>query len=114
DQDALNWVLWGAWKRLPDRWNVQRSSAVPCAEEIAAGLRPLDGMPRMVHFTGSNKPWKKDGYHPWSQLYWDNLARTPFLEEVTRTYNIGALDRFRILARWVRRRPRRRVAAAAS
>jgi lipopolysaccharide biosynthesis glycosyltransferase len=108
DQDALNQVFWGRWKPMPPLWNVQRNSAIPAmSAELVPELRLENRWPRMVHYTGPEKPWVMSGYHPWSQLYWDSLARTPFLAEVVQTFKVSALDRLRIWLRWLRRRPPR-------
>ena len=33
DQDALNYVFWNRWLRLPMRWNVQRHMVIPSLTE---------------------------------------------------------------------------------
>lgn len=91
DQDALNWACWGGWLPLATSWNVQRSTAI-------AGRA---GAPRVVHFTGAEKPWIRGAYHPWSWLYWRALAATPFGRQIG-----GPAQRLRDWLRWQRRRPR--------
>jgi lipopolysaccharide biosynthesis glycosyltransferase len=109
DQDALNYTFWGRWKALPLRWNVQRNSAIPAmAAELAPELRLDRQRPFLVHYTGPIKPWVREGYHPWSWLYWPHLARTPFFLEVCKTYGVGPVDLARFWVRWLRRRPRER------
>lgn len=49
DQSALNAVLAGGWCELSPGWNWQMSRIV---FSLTAGRRP-----RMIHFTGPNKPW---------------------------------------------------------
>jgi hypothetical protein len=63
-------------------------------------------LPNIVHFSGSQKPWARGEYHPWSWLYWDNLARTPFVDDVVKQWGVSRLERFRLWLRWLRRRPR--------
>jgi lipopolysaccharide biosynthesis glycosyltransferase len=108
DQDALNFACWGRWKRLAARWNVQRHMVIPALiEETAPDHRLNDATPAIVHFTGPEKPWLKEGYHPWAWLYWDNLRRTPFWREVTVQSGVGLLGQARLLQRYVRARLRR-------
>lgn len=90
DQDALNWACWGEWLELEAAWNVQRNMAI--------GGRASG--PRIVHFTGAEKPWIAGAYHPWSWLYWKALSHTPFRDE---TGGVG--QRLRAWLRWQRRRP---------
>lgn len=105
DQDALNFAFWGRWKRLDIVWNAQRHMAIPALiADLAPDLR-LDGrQPAIIHFTGPEKPWTPNTYHPWSWLYWRALAKTPFLAEVSKTSGIGAFGQARILLRWLRRK----------
>lgn len=111
DQDALNWVFWKRWKPLSVAWNVQTPQALKWAERGFDPPRRLgDQKPIIVHFTGADKPWKREGYHPWSWLYWEALARTPFLDEVSRQSGITRVQRMRLFLRWLRRRPRGRAA----
>jgi lipopolysaccharide biosynthesis glycosyltransferase len=80
DQDALNAVLWDNWASLDPVWNTQRRMLVkegrPCyatAEEMQ-----IDRRPRIIHFTEENKPWSRDGYHPFIWTYYRYLRRTPY------------------------------------
>jgi lipopolysaccharide biosynthesis glycosyltransferase len=107
DQDALNWAFWNNWHALSVAWNVQRPMAVPWdAHKIPADKQLGGQRPLIVHYTGAEKPWLPTGYHPWSWLYWESLARTPFFYEVARTYRVNVLMRLRLRLRWMRRRPR--------
>ena len=107
DQDALNWRFWGLWAGLPPAWNVQYDMVVPwLARDLPDELRVHSQQPALVHFTGPGKPWTPGFYHPWSWIYWQNLARTPFLNEVAARAGITGFGRLRMWLRWVRRRPR--------
>ncbi len=107
DQDALNVVTWERWTRLETLWNVQRHMAIPSLSEQIDGARRLgDNSPGIIHFTGPEKPWLRDGYHPWSWAYWDNLARTSFRDEVARAQGFGPLQRAILWQRWMRKRGR--------
>ena len=81
DQDAINHILAGAWKRLDLRWNQQfkffKHSAgflrVPWLE-----LRRARSAPYIVHYSTNTKPWHSDNQHPWRHLYFDQLDRTHY------------------------------------
>lgn len=87
DQDALNIVFWGKWKKLDPLWNVQRRMVMPqehkpCfaeKHEMTNGRRP-----KIIHFTEHNKPWSVDGYHPYIWKYYHYLKRTPYLDAVNK------------------------------
>jgi lipopolysaccharide biosynthesis glycosyltransferase len=106
DQMALNWQFWKDWAPLSVVWNVQRQCLLPgesaLHDECVLGAR----RPAVVHYTGSQKPWRRGCYHPWSWLYWNSLSRTPFFAEVIKREGVSLLDRVRMFLRWVRRRPR--------
>lgn len=106
DQDALNWCCWGRWRLMPLSWNVQRDMVIPTlAARLPEESRFMNRRPKLVHYTGPEKPWVHKGYHPWSWLYWPNIARTPFLDEVIEKENMGYMQRARLCLRWMRRRP---------
>jgi len=106
DQDALNIVAWDQWCPLPPRWNAQRDMVVKSiSQTLPEALQFHDRRPALIHYTGPEKPWILAGYHPWSWLYWDALARTPFFEDVARQSGIGRRRRLQLWLRWVRRWP---------
>ena len=72
--------------------------------DLTPGMRLNGRQPAIIHFTGPEKPWTPNTYHPWSWLYWRALARTPFFAEVSRTSGIGFQERARLLLRWLRKR----------
>jgi lipopolysaccharide biosynthesis glycosyltransferase len=103
DQDALNWALWGRWKKLDTAWNVQRSMAITGAAAQLPPEKRIDGKkPAIIHFTGGDKPWIAGAYHPWSHAYWLSLKRTPFFNAVAAEQGVGAKERLKILARHLR------------
>ena len=105
DQDALNWAFSGNWMPLDNRWNVQRHMALPSlSETMPEHLRLGDKVPGIVHFTGPEKPWLPDVYHPWAWIYWQALSGTGFEREVSRKYHMGLKDKFRTWLRWFRHR----------
>jgi lipopolysaccharide biosynthesis glycosyltransferase len=106
DQDAINWIYWKKWTPLPLQWNVQRFQLLKMFQqymppESEAALRD----PKIIHFTGPEKPWNMEGYHPWWWVYWDALSRTPYLSEVCQTNRISRSRLLHIWLRWLKRRP---------
>lgn len=72
DQDAINLALAGRWTPLEPSWNQQHyfpkitHEALGC--EPGAWQRALE-RPRLVHFTGSSKPWHPKNRHPFRARY---------------------------------------------
>jgi lipopolysaccharide biosynthesis glycosyltransferase len=107
DQDALNWVFWGRWRKLDVAWNVQRfmTSREIAGDPLKEG--DLNGNRlSLVHFIGFEKPWMPGVWHPWAWLYWKNLARTPFAEDVAREFGMNFYQLTRLRLRWWIKRPR--------
>ena len=105
DQDALNWAFAGRWLRLPNCWNVQRHMVLPSLIlELPAIRRLGHARPAIVHFTGPEKPWLYESYHPWAWLYWQALSETSFFSKVAKAEGINRYRRIRIWLRWVRNR----------
>lgn len=82
DQDALNATLYGRWRRCRPTWNAQEAffrnlsaSELGVTEEELVEAR---SNPRIVHFTGSCKPWSYYSQHPFKADYYKYLARTPW------------------------------------
>lgn len=108
DQDALNAIFWRRWKRLDPAWNIQRHMIIPEGWRRPPADRLLGAeRPGIVHFMGPAKPWMPETWHPWSWAYWENLQRTPFLQEVAHKFGMSAYKRFRLHLRWLRRGPGR-------
>lgn len=93
DQGTLNGVLINNWVRVPLKNNLmtihfifsvkqidkyfQDHSSIYSEEEIrAAKLNPV-----ILHYTPSftTRPWVKTCHHPKKQLYWDFVAKTPWV-----------------------------------
>jgi lipopolysaccharide biosynthesis glycosyltransferase len=106
DQDALNWTFWNQWRRLSVAWNIQRPQAVFWdAPKLPVDMQLGNLQPKIVHFTGPEKPWLASGYHPWAWIYWESLAHTPFFAQVARAQGVGRLARLRLWLRWLKRKP---------
>ncbi|MFZ2029560.1 MAG: glycosyltransferase family 8 protein [Vitreimonas sp.] len=104
DQDALNFACWGRWKRFSVAWNAQRHMAIATlTAEMSEDKHLGNQRPRIIHFTGPEKPWLPNVYHPWAWLYWQSLKRTPFFADVASRYHVDAKERARMLLRFVRR-----------
>ena len=73
DQSAINLYLKGQFARLSPAWNFQQNYQAIGAEDL---LRP-----RLVHFAGSAKPWRNDGFvfrTVYRDRYRNLLLSTPF------------------------------------
>lgn len=106
DQDAINWVYLNKWTPLPMTWNVQRFQLIKMFQKYMPdeSLAALED-PKIVHYTGVEKPWNMEGYHPWWWVYWDALARTPYFSQVRETHGVSRRKLFQIWLRWLKRRP---------
>jgi lipopolysaccharide biosynthesis glycosyltransferase len=82
DQDALNATLHGRWKRCRATWNAQEAFFVgSTALDLEVTEDEFDearSRPRIVHFSGSAKPWTYYTRHPYKGEYYTYLARTPW------------------------------------
>jgi lipopolysaccharide biosynthesis glycosyltransferase len=82
DQDALNATLHGRWRACRPIWNAQEAFYKPhSAADLGvttADLAEVRSNPRIVHFTGSRKPWSYYDRHPFKADYYAYLARTPW------------------------------------
>jgi lipopolysaccharide biosynthesis glycosyltransferase len=101
DQDALNFVFWGRWAPLDPAWNVQRYLSP--AEIATSGWRRAG--PGLVHFIGTHKPWMANVWHPWAWLYWENIKRTSFADEIAAAHGIDLYQLMRLRVRWWLRKP---------
>lgn len=88
DQDALNGTLYEKWYALHPKWNAQTSLVFerhqPPNEYYAKTYKEAVNQPSIVHFTGHDKPWNSDEYHPYTKKYLEELKKTPFYGEVTK------------------------------
>ncbi len=87
DQDALNLVFWNDWAGVDRRWNFQRIHSY--AQPLRASEREMGGLPSIIHFTESLKPWRKGEWHPYRWLYWRYLMGTPYFDQVKRAEAVG-------------------------
>ncbi len=87
DQDALNLVFWNDWVAVDRRWNFQRIHLYQ--KPLRAIEAEFSGLPTIIHFTESVKPWRPDEWHPYRWIYWHHLLGTPFFNRVRREQNVG-------------------------
>lgn len=100
DQDILNRMAQGAYKRLDPRWNVMHDWKFLRRSHIIAQA-PLDVQeaydrahadPFVVHYAGpDDRPWlypKADYAH----LFWDYASRSPFHDELQRRLKFSHRD----------------------
>jgi lipopolysaccharide biosynthesis glycosyltransferase len=81
DQDALNHVLAGAWKRLDLRWNQQYKFFIHSAAYLRVpwfALWRARSAPYIVHYSTNTKPWHSSNQHPWRSFYFEQLDRTHY------------------------------------
>jgi len=80
DQDALNFMFWGNYYHLPGEWNVEarlykeKLLGLPQTDEIAKRMKS----PKIIHYTGPDKPWSSKNYVPKREVYLeysDRLSR---------------------------------------
>lgn len=71
DQDAFNALFWGNYFHLPGVWNVEarlykeKLLGLPQTDEIAKRMQS----PKIIHYTGPDKPWSSKNYVPKRELY---------------------------------------------
>ncbi|MCV0382595.1 MAG: glycosyltransferase family 8 protein [Erythrobacter sp.] len=103
DQDALNVVFWQRWKTLPAKWNFQRSLLYADTDIQGDARLRRDVVPAIVHFTGSQKPWTRDEWHPYAWLYLKQLRKSVFRAEIEAKGGIGPRTYVKALLRYLLR-----------
>lgn len=94
DQDALNHVIGGAYRRLDPRWNLLAWRRPEDVGDMQADVAArYDADPWILHFAGAGKPWignllgtLKD------HLYWREALRCPMLPELLDHFLATAAD----------------------
>jgi len=90
DQDILNAVLVGKWKRVGPAFNFAPWAMDP-QRFSDPGPRPLIGNdipqigPAIVHYTGTIKPWHGGCPHPYEADYWHYRMATPYADHLMLT-----------------------------
>lgn len=82
DQDALNALLNGQWKRMPLKYNLSMTMEGDYEQDFPSfgknELRDAKENPVIIHYTGGSKPWHLKNTHPHKKLYWKYLRMTPY------------------------------------
>ena len=83
DQDGLNSVINGRWKKMPLKFNQFSSlfdadfeSRFDCfgkEELLEARTKPV-----IIHYSSGSKPWHFKNRHPYKSYYWKYLKMTPY------------------------------------
>jgi lipopolysaccharide biosynthesis glycosyltransferase len=74
EQDSLNVLFVGAWKRLHPRWNLQLGHfADPCLARVTETISDFDE----ALANGPTKPWHIGCQHPLAARWFECLDRTP-------------------------------------
>lgn len=115
DQDALNYVLAGNWKRLGFRWNFQPvsySAVEKKYEHLVENLTDIEDAisnPAVVHFIGSVKPWNGKCDHPLKYLFLEYSKLTPWpINNSELLSKISLRDRISLLLKTFKINQRRR------
>ncbi len=101
DQDALNVVFWRNWQELPASWNFQRGMLYDLVDIQGDALRDRNVAPAIIHFTGSQKPWSREEWHPYAWLYLKQLRKSVFRNEVEAKGEIGSVTYLKAFLRYL-------------
>lgn len=71
DQDLLNIYFWRNYSHLPGTWNVEarlyREKILGLSQD--AEIKERMRSPKLIHYTGSDKPWSSSKYVPKREFY---------------------------------------------
>ena len=76
DQEALNAVLYGAWKELPIQWNWQIEHRKQRKRTLQSTCQTAGEKRSIVHFTTEEKPWRPGCDYEERQLFFEHLDHT--------------------------------------
>lgn len=88
DQDALNLAFCGAYRRLPDEWNIQWTNHLHPAHDLSerpsreqeTRITAVEQNLFLLHYSSDFKPWDYPG--AWgARLFWDAALDTPYRAE---------------------------------
>ncbi len=97
DQDILNIVLGEKSKLLPTKWGAVAPlfrKNLTSKYESASEIKEAIYSPKIVHFTGPDKPWsipRGITAHPWTPAYFYYMRKTPFasnVEKINASFNV--------------------------
>jgi len=83
DQDILNAIFNGKWKRLPLKYNQYEKNSdldYPKLKESFTDneIKEAQEDPVIIHYIGGRKPWHYRNEHIKKELYWKYLQLTPY------------------------------------
>lgn len=86
DQDVINSVIDGRWKKAPLKYNAissyVRESVLKNDYFKKEEILEAYNNPVVIHYTGGRKPWHYKSRNKFRHLYWKYLALTPFKDYV--------------------------------
>jgi len=93
DQCGLNSVIDGKWCELPAEYNVQSCFLEGKLPEAVSSVDEVMNRVKVIHFTGSSKPWHFVNKHPFRAEYWKYRNRTVYKSRFSDDFSIGVLMR---------------------
>lgn len=87
DQCGLNSIVDGNWLELNSKFNVQSSML---ANTLCRGsCSNFEAV--IVHFTGSEKPWKMNMKHPYKKHYWSYRNKTAYRSYLSDDFSLNTV-----------------------
>ena len=98
DQCGLNAIINGQWLELNPKYDVQSSFFEISISELKKCFQQTDieeclRDPVIIHYTGSSKPWHFMNKHPYKDVYWKYLKKTPWRDY--RPYDLTVINIFK-------------------
>lgn len=82
DQDVINAIVNGRWKKMPLKYNAissyVRHSFLNNSYFPKEWVKEAFFSPIIIHYTGGRKPWHYKCDNRFRHLYWNFLAKTPY------------------------------------
>ena len=89
DQCGLNAIIDGKWKKISPEYNQQTiffkknlKDEFPKYTELERAKKD----PRIIHYTGSSKPWRLKNCHPYKYIYWKYYLKSPYVNILSYPY----------------------------
>jgi len=105
DQDALNVILEGRVKYIPERWNLQITllNSILYKGKIASVFRNELTNAQIIHFAGERKPWNYNGYLPFSYQYKKEFNKFSGAFEIKKLHNKNPRFYLELLNHYIKR-----------
>lgn len=90
DQDALNILFNGNWKKLHLRYNLQQGFVYEHTKlywQDFDELHEAQSNPAIIHYSGL-KPWMHECYNPYKQLWLNTASKTPWKNYTPKKLNL--------------------------